>query len=103
MILSGPIPPNPAELLTSEKVNVFFSELRKMYDYVIVDTAPIGQVSDTFTLDRIADATVFICRMNKTKLNVFSELNEIYRQKRLKKLSIVLNGTETRKNYGYGK
>lgn len=102
-ILAGPIPPNPAELLSSEKVDRFFAELRSKFDYIIVDTAPIGQVSDTFTLNRIADATIFICRMNRTNLSVFRELDEIYQQNRLKKLSVIINGTESRKNYGYGK
>lgn len=102
VIVAGPIPPNPAELLTSEKIDSFFNELRSMYDYIIVDTAPIGQVSDTFTLDRVADATIFVSRMNRTKLGIFEELNSIYSSNRLKRLSIVINGTETHKNYGYG-
>ena len=79
-----------------------FAVLRTQYYYIIVDTAPIGQVSDTFTLNRIADATIFVCRVNRTKAGVFNELNEIYSQKRLKKLSIVVNVTSARKNYGYG-
>lgn len=102
VIVSGPVPPNPAELLASEKVDRMFAELREKYDYIIVDTAPLGLVSDTFTLDRIADATVFVCRINSTKTTAFKELNEIYEQKRLKKLSIVINGSKSRKEYGYG-
>lgn len=102
VIVAGPVPPNPAELLASTKVDEMFAVLRTQYDYIIVDTAPIGQVSDTFTLNRIADATIFVCRVNRTKASVFNELNEIYSQKRLKKLSIVVNGTSARKNYGYG-
>ena len=102
VIVAGPVPPNPAELLASTKVDEMFAVLRTQYDYIIVDTAPIGQVSDTFTLNRIADATIFVCRVNRTKAGVFNELNEIYSQKRLKKLSIVVNGTSARKNYGYG-
>lgn len=102
VMLSGPIPPNPAELLASPKVDSMFTELRKQFDYIIVDTAPIGLVSDTFTLDRIADASIFVCRMNHTKLNMFEELNDIYEKKRLKKLSIIINGAKARKTYGYG-
>ena len=101
-IVAGPVPPNPAELLASEKVDALFAELRGQYDYIIVDTAPLGLVSDTFTLDRVADATIFVCRLNRTKASAFNELNEIYEQKRLKKLSIVINGSKSRKEYGYG-
>ena len=101
-IVAGPVPPNPAELLASEKVDTLFAELRGQYDYIIVDTAPLGLVSDTFTLDRVADATIFVCRLNRTKASAFNELNEIYEQKRLKKLSIVINGSKSRKEYGYG-
>ena len=93
VMLSGPIPPNPAELLASPKVDSMFTELRKQFDYIIVDTAPIG---------RIADASIFVCRMNHTKLNMFEELNDIYEKKRLKKLSIIINGAKARKTYGYG-
>lgn len=103
MIAAGPIPPNPAELLTSHRVETLFEELRRRYDYVIVDTAPIGQVSDTFTLDRIADATIFVCRINHTGINMLRQLDDIYEQGRLKRLSVVVNGTNEKKNYGYGK
>lgn len=103
MIAAGPIPPNPAELLTSHKVETLFEDLRSRYDYVIVDTAPVGQVSDTFTLDRIADATIFVCRINHTSISMLRQLDDIYEQGRLKRLSVVVNGTSEKKNYGYGK
>lgn len=101
-IVAGPVPPNPAELLASGKVDQLFAELRGVYDYIIVDTAPLGLVSDTFTLDRVADATICVCRLNKTKMTAFKELNDIYEHNRLKKLSIVINGSKSRKEYGYG-
>lgn len=102
IIAGGPVPPNPAELLVSEKVDEFFGKLRQLYDYVIVDTAPIGMVSDTFTLNRVADAAIYVCRANYTSLHDLMEVNDIFDQKRLKKLSIVVNGTKTKKTYGYG-
>ncbi|MCH5221573.1 MAG: polysaccharide biosynthesis tyrosine autokinase [Muribaculaceae bacterium] len=102
VICAGPVPPNPAELLASAKVDELFAELRNIYDYIIVDTAPIGLVSDTFTLDRLADAAVYVCRANFTKLSDLQLVNEIYEQQRLKKLSIVINGTAAKKSYGYG-
>lgn len=103
VIVAGPVPPNPAELLLSQKVDDLFARLRGMYDYVIVDTAPIGLVSDTFTLDRIADASIYVCRANYTSLTDLVAVNEIYEQRRLKKLSLVINGSAANKTYGYGR
>lgn len=102
-ICAGPIPPNPAELLLSDKVDAMFAELRSRYDYIIVDTAPIGLVSDTFTLDRIADAAIYVCRANYTSVNDLMAVNDIFEQHRLKKLSLVINGSAANKTYGYGK
>ncbi len=102
IISAGPIPPNPAELLASTKVDEMFKKLRPMYDYIIVDTAPIGLVSDTFTLDRLADASIYVCRANYTSLSDLEIINDIYEQHRLKKLSLAINGTAAKKSYGYG-
>ncbi len=103
VICAGPVPPNPAELLISEKVDELFKELRERYDYIIVDTAPIGLVSDTFTLDRLADAAIYVCRANYTSLTDLASVNSIYEQHRLKKLSLAINGTASKKTYGYGR
>lgn len=102
IITSGPIPPNPAELLASEKVDKLFAELRKMYDFIVVDTAPVGMVSDTFTLSRISDATIYVCRINYTPLSDLKMVQNIYSDNRLKKLSMIVNGTTSKKAYGYG-
>lgn len=102
VITAGPVPPNPAELLISPKVDELFMELRPLYDYIIVDTAPVGQVSDTFTLDRLADATIYVCRANFTPTSALDFINEVYEQHRLKKVSVVVNGTSAKKSYGYG-
>lgn len=102
VIVAGPVPPNPGELLTSAKVDDMFHELRGMYDHVIVDTAPIGMVSDTFTLNRLADATIFVTRVASTSISDIKFLNDIYRQGRLKKLSLIINGVASKKSYGYG-
>lgn len=101
VIVAGPVPPNPAELLTTDKVDSLFTELRKHYDYIVVDSAPVGLVSDTFTLDRIADATIYVTRVNYTTNSDVDSIEEIYDSKRLKKLSIVVNGVKSRKTYGY--
>lgn len=102
IMVAGPIPPNPAELLASSKVEDMFDELRERYDYIIVDTAPVGMVSDTFTLDRVADATIYVCRANYTAKGDLQFADQIYRDHRLKKLSLVINGAQMRKSYGYG-
>lgn len=102
VITSGPIPPNPAELLLSQRVDDMFAELRKRYDYIVVDTAPVGLVSDTLTLSRIGDATIYVCRANYTTKTDIQYANSIYEEVRLKKMSILLNDTIVRKGYGYG-
>lgn len=101
VICAGPVPPNPAEMLISKRVDDLFNTLRNDYDYILVDTAPIGLVSDTFTLDRIADAAIYVCRANYTSLSDLELINDIYEQHRLKKVSLVINGTAAKKSYGY--
>jgi capsular exopolysaccharide synthesis family protein len=102
VIVGGPVPPNPGELLASNKVDELFSELRKRYDYIIVDSAPVGLVSDTFNIVRVSDATVYVCRVNFTSIADVNFVNKIYEDKRMHKLSLVVNGTKTSKGYGYG-
>lgn len=102
IIVAGPVPPNPSELLASTEVDELFAELRGMYDYIIVDSAPVGMVSDTFALGRIADATVYVCRANYTSIRDMEFVNRIYEDGRLKKMALVVNGTTAKKGYGYG-
>ena len=102
VIVAGPIPPNPAELLASAKVRELFEKLRTMYDYIVVDSAPVGMVSDTFTLNSISDATVYVTRVNHTTLTDLRFIEDIYEDNRLKKLSVVVNGTASKRGYGYG-
>lgn len=100
---AGPVPPNPAELIMSPRLDKAIEELRTMYDYIIVDTAPIGMVSDTYLLNRIADASVFVSRQNYTPKDSITLINEIYENKRLNGLGVVLNGiSSTDSGYGYG-
>lgn len=102
VIVAGPIPPNPAELLMSDNVDKLFETLRPMYDYIIIDSAPVGMVSDTFTLNRLADATVYVTRLNYTTLQDLKFAEAIYEDKRLTNISVVINGTHSKKGYGYG-
>lgn len=98
----GTIPPNPAELLQTERLEELFAELRKRYDYIIVDTAPIALVSDTYLLDRIADTTIFVSRYRYTPYEMIDYLNDVIDQKRMHNVACVLNAVTNVGNYGYG-
>jgi capsular exopolysaccharide synthesis family protein len=100
---AGVIPPNPSELLQSERLDELFTELRNRYDYVIVDSAPIALVGDTFLLSRIADMTVYVTRANYTTFELIDFVNQTHEQQRLPKMVAVLNGADAKKvGYGYG-
>lgn len=102
IICAGPVPPNPGELLASHRLEEFFAAARGIYDYIVIDSAPVGMVSDTFALNRFANATVYVCRANYTTTRDISFINEVYDTKRLNRLSLVVNGTTAKKGYGYG-
>ena len=105
---AGPIPPNPAELVSRESLDNIFAALRKEYDYIIVDTAPVGLVTDTLMIARVADLTVYMCRADYTPKSSFEFINSLNAQKKLPQISIVINGIDMSKKkygyyYGYGK
>ena len=103
VIPAGIVPPNPGELLQSEKLDTLFAHLREQYDYIIVDTAPVAMVSDTYLLNRLADMTLYVCRAKHTTYGLVDFLNQVNEQKRLKNIVTVLNGVSTDKaGYGYG-
>lgn len=102
VILSGPIPPNPAELLISDRFDQLVDQLKGEYDYVLIDSAPVGMVSDSFALDRLCDAVIYVCRANYTTNADIEFLNENVEGKRLRNVSIVVNGTKASRGYGYG-
>ncbi|MDE6266008.1 MAG: polysaccharide biosynthesis tyrosine autokinase [Muribaculaceae bacterium] len=102
VISAGPVPPNPAELLLSDRVDELFDVLRREYDYVIIDSAPVGVISDSFNIVRITDVTIFVTRANHTKFSDVKYMNRVAEDHRLKNVSVVLNGTKARQGYGYG-
>jgi len=102
VIPAGPIPPNPAELIMNQRLDDLFVQLRGMYDYIIVDSAPIGLVSDTYLLNRLIDNCIYVARQNYTPREACSLINEIYEHKRIKGMAVVLNGTSESSGYGYG-
>jgi capsular exopolysaccharide synthesis family protein len=100
---SGPIPPNPAAFMTNPKVGQLMSMLKENFDHIIIDTAPVGQVADAFSLAAYIDSTIYLVRYNFTSKTQISIIQEIYRNKKLKNPMIVLNGASMLKNkYGYG-
>lgn len=100
---AGIIPPNPSELLQSERLDCLFNELRKHYECVIIDSAPVALVSDTFLLNRVADMTIYVTRANYTTFDLLDFINQTHEQQRLPKMVAVLNGVDANKvGYGYG-
>lgn len=103
VVPSGPIPPNPAELLEKSKLKEAFAYFREHFDYIIVDSAPVGLVSDTLSLSRVTDFTLLICRMNYTHKNALPEIAELERSGQLNRISLIVNGGNlAEKRYGYG-
>ena len=102
IIPSGPIPPNPAEMIASDKCAELFDELKKRYDYIVIDTPPLGLVTDAFLLMRYTDANIFIVRQGHTNKNIFGSVIKDL-ENRNANIAIVINGVETGKSYGYGK
>ncbi len=99
---SGVIPPNPAELLMSKKVNTLFEQLKKEYDYIVVDTAPVSLVTDTLLVAHLADVFIYVVRANYLDKRMLSVPQTIYREKKLPNMCLLLNDTDTTKGYGYG-
>jgi capsular exopolysaccharide synthesis family protein len=104
VISSGPIPPNPSELLMSDRMELLIEELKEQYDYIVLDSPPLGLVSDSLGLIKFADATIYVVRQNYTKRGMFSVINEKYKRGEVTNLSFVLNSFEdkTKNGYGYG-
>lgn len=108
ILMAGPIPPNPGELVTRESLDQTMEQLKEHYDYILIDTAPVGLVTDTLALGRISNATVYVCRADFTQKASFGLINSLSMEKKLPNMSIVLNGVDLSKKkygyyYGYGK
>jgi capsular exopolysaccharide synthesis family protein len=97
----GPVPPNPAEMLLDPRLSEVFDYLKANFDVVIMDTAPVGMVSDAMTLSKFADATLYIVRQGHTYKRQIGLIDEFYRENKLPKVSIVLNDVKLRSGYGY--
>ena len=102
VITSGPVPPNPSELIMSDAMNEMLEELKHKYDYIILDTPPVGLVSDALELVNQADVILYIVRQNFTKKGMITLLNNRVKRGELNNVSIILNGFENKAKYGYG-
>lgn len=108
IIPGGTVPPNPTELLARDGLDKAIAILRKEFDYVILDTAPVGMVTDTLLIGRIADLSVYVCRADYTRKAEFALINELADNNKLPNLCTVINGLDLQKKkygyyYGYGK
>ncbi len=102
VIPSGTIPPNPAELLMSDRVKNLFDETKKEYDYIIVDTAAVGLVTDTLLISKFADMFIYVVSVNNIEKSQLHIAQTMYKEKRLPNMVALLNGTQHKKGYGYG-
>jgi len=108
LLLAGPTPPNPTELLARENFGQIVNMLRQKYDYVIFDTAPVGLVTDTLQIAQFADVSVFVCRADYTPKSSFGMLNGLAAEGKMPNPCVVLNGVDMSKRkygyyYGYGR
>ena len=99
---SGSLPPNPAELMMSHNLAHFINELKASFDYILIDTAPIGKVSDAFSIGSLIDSTIYVVRANYTNKSHLELIEDIYQNKKLVHPMIVLNDIKEDKAHAYG-
>ena len=104
----GTVPPNPTELLARDGLDKAIEILKKSFDYVVLDTAPVGMVTDTLLIGRVADLSVYVCRADYTHKVEYTLINELAEEKKLPNLCTVINGVDLKRRkygyyYGYGK
>jgi len=102
LLLAGPVPPNPSELLARDTFRQVVDLLQETYDYVIFDTAPVGLVTDTLQIAAYAHVSVLVCRADYTPKSSFGLLNNLSKEGKLPNPCVVLNGIDmSRRKYGY--
>ncbi|TYB80175.1 polysaccharide biosynthesis tyrosine autokinase [Bizionia saleffrena] len=102
IITSGPIPPNPSELLIGEPMDTLINELKTRYDYIILDTPPVALVADALELFEYADASMYVVRQDYTKKAMLNFINDKYKKKELSNISFLYNHYDQKGKYGYG-
>ena len=108
LLMAGPVPPNPGELITRPSLDDIIAQLKEHYDYVVLDTAPVGLVNDSLQLGRVADICIYVCRADYTHKAMFGMINGLNNEKKLPNMCLVLNGVDLSKKkhsyyYGVGK
>lgn len=108
LLMAGPVPPNPGELVTRASLDDIIKQLKEHYDYIILDTAPVGLVNDTLHLGRLANISVYVCRADYTPKASFGMINGLNEEKKLPNMCLVLNAVDLSKKkhsfyYGVGK
>lgn len=104
IVPSGPIPPNPSELISTDRMKTLIEDLKGKYDYIIMDTPPTGLVTDAILLAPFADAVIYIVRYNMTPKPFLNTISDFLRNKQFNSLNIIFNGVDYKKSseYGYG-
>jgi tyrosine-protein kinase Etk/Wzc len=102
VIGSGPIPPNPGELMLSSRIGNLIEELKERFDYIVIDSSPVGQISDSYTLAPYIDSTIYVIRYKYTFKQQLEIIDDIYQNKKLNHPMIVLNGKDENSYGGYG-
>lgn len=101
IIAAGAIAPNPAELLMDERLDKLVTELRRRYDYIVVDSVPVGIIADATISNRIADLTIFVARAGRLDRRQLPEIEQLYKENKLHNMALVLNGADLHRRYGY--
>ncbi|MFN5325557.1 MAG: GumC family protein [Bacteroidota bacterium] len=102
IIPAGPVPPNPSELLAKPELESLFKELSSMYDFIIVDTPPLGIVSDAFLIKNQSHLNIYVVRENYSKREYIRSLNELVEQQKISNICLLLNDSRLGQRYGYG-
>ncbi len=103
MIFAGPQPPNPAEILMSERTKEFINELRARYDYIIIDSVPALAVADAMVIDPLVDLSIYVVRYGNLDRNQLPDIERLHQDKRIHNMGVIFNGVKQSKHgYGYG-
>jgi capsular exopolysaccharide synthesis family protein len=101
VLFSGGIPLNPTQLLTNSNLELLIEEAKELYDYIILDSAPIQMISDTLNFSHLADVTVFVTKFDYTEMSSLVKLNTFIKKNQLKNVGILINGVNSKSSYGY--
>ena len=102
ILMAGPIPPNPAELVSRPALEQVITQIKQHYDYVLIDTAPVGLVTDTLQIGKLADISIYMCRADYTPKASFNMINSLAEENKLANMCIAINGIDlSEKKYGY--